>query len=113
MGSVYANHIYDIENPTVGLLSVGEEKTKGDLLTTEAHELLEKSGLNFIGNVEGRDILKGGTNVIICDGFVGNVVLKFAEGVLGILRAKFSDYAFKGLYNKVKVGLAYGKFKKY
>src|SRR4030095_754943 len=112
MGSVYANHIYDIENPTVGLLSVGEEKSKGDLLTTETHELLEKSGLNFIGNVEGRDILKGGTNVIICDGFVGNVVLKFAEGVLGILRAKFSDYASRGLWNKVKVGMAYGTLKK-
>jgi glycerol-3-phosphate acyltransferase PlsX len=111
MGSVFANHIYKIENPTVGLLSVGEEKSKGDLLTTEAHELLESSGLNFIGNVEGRDILKGGTNVIVCDGFVGNVVLKFAEGVLGILRTKFSDYASKSLFHKMKVGLAYGTLK--
>lgn len=112
MGSVYANHIYNIENPKVGLLSVGEEKSKGDTLTSEAHELLEKSSLNFIGNVEGRDILKGGTHVIICDGFVGNVVLKFAEGVLGILKTKFSDYASKGLFNKIKVGLAYGTLKK-
>lgn len=111
MGSVYANHIYDIENPRVGLLSVGEEKSKGDTLTSEAHELLEKSSLNFIGNVEGRDILKGGTHVIICDGFVGNVVLKFAEGVLGLLKTKFSDYASQGLLKKVKVGLAYGTLK--
>lgn len=111
MGSVYASHIYDIQNPTVGLLSVGEEKTKGDMLTTEAYELLEKSGLNFIGNVEGRDILKGSTNVIICDGFVGNVVLKFAEGVLGILKAKFSEYASRGVIKKMKVGMAYGTLK--
>lgn len=111
MGSVYADHIYGIENPTVGLLSVGEEKSKGDTLTVEAHELLEKSGLNFIGNVEGRDILKGSTHVIICDGFVGNVVLKFAEGVLGILRAKFRDFADKGITKKIKAGMAYGTLK--
>jgi phosphate acyltransferase len=111
MGSVFAAQIYNIENPTVGLLSVGEEKSKGDMLTTEAYELLEKSGLNFIGNVEGRDILKGSTHVIVCDGFVGNVVLKFAESVLSILKTKFSDYAEKSLFNKVKVGLAYGTLK--
>jgi glycerol-3-phosphate acyltransferase PlsX len=108
MGSVYANHIFEIENPTIGLLSVGEEKTKGDLLTTEAYVLLEKSGLNFKGNVEGRDILKGTVNVVVCDGFVGNVILKFAEGVLGILRTKFKDYAEKNILNKLKVGLARG-----
>jgi phosphate acyltransferase len=111
MGSVYANHIHNIDNPTIGLLSVGEEKEKGDLLTFETHELLEKSGLNFIGNVEGRDVLKGSVNVIICDGFVGNVILKFAEGVLGFLKAKFKDYADKSLLNKVKVGMAYGTLK--
>lgn len=111
MGSVYANHIYKIENPTVGLLSVGEEKSKGDILTTEAYELLEKSGLNFIGNVEGRDILKGGTHVIVCDGFVGNVVLKFAESVLSLLKTKFSDYANRGIFSKLKVGMAYGTLK--
>jgi len=108
MGSVYASHIFGLDNPTVGLLSVGEEKTKGDLLTTEAYELLERSGLNFTGNVEGRDILRGKVNVVVCDGFVGNVILKFAEGVLGILRTKFRDYAEKSFFNKVKVGLARG-----
>jgi phosphate acyltransferase len=111
MGSVYANHIHNIENPTIGLLSVGEEKEKGDLLTFETHELLEKSGLNFIGNVEGRDVLKGSVNVIICDGFVGNVILKFAEGVLGFLKAKFKDYADRSIMNKIKVGMAYGTLK--
>jgi phosphate acyltransferase len=111
MGSVFANHIYNVDKPTVGLLSVGEEKSKGDLLTTEAYELLEKSGLNFIGNVEGRDIMKGNTDVIVCDGFVGNVVLKFAESVLSLLKTKFSDYADRGLINKLKVGMAYGTLK--
>lgn len=111
MGSVFANHIYGIENPTIGLLSVGEEKSKGDTLTVETHELLEKSGLNFIGNVEGRDIMKGNTHVIICDGFAGNIVLKFAESVLSLLKTKFKDYADKGIINKVKVGMAYGTLK--
>ncbi len=111
MGSIYASSIYGIENPKVGLLSVGEERTKGDMLTVEAYELLEKSGLNFVGNVEGRDILKGSTHIVVCDGFVGNVVLKFAESVLGILRTKFSDYAERGFLSKVKVGMAYGTLK--
>jgi len=111
MGSVFAEHIHGIKNPTVGLLSVGEEKTKGDLVTTQAYELLEKSNLNFIGNVEGRDILKGSTSVIVCDGFTGNIVLKFAEGVLGLLKTKFTDYANQGFFSKMKVGLAYGTLK--
>ena len=111
MGSVYANHMFDLANPTVGLLSVGEEKSKGDTLTTESYELLEKSGLNFVGNVEGRDIMNGSTNVVICDGFVGNVILKFAESVLGLLKSKFKDYAERGLVNKIKVGMAYGTLK--
>jgi glycerol-3-phosphate acyltransferase PlsX len=111
MGSVYATHIHNIKNPTVGLLSVGEEKEKGDMLTIDTHEMLEKSGLNFIGNVEGRDVLKGSVNVIVCDGFVGNVILKFAEGVLGFLKTKFKDYAEKSIVNKMKVGMAYGTLK--
>lgn len=111
MGSVFAEHIHGIKNPTVGLLSVGEEKSKGDLVTTQAYELLEKSNLNFIGNVEGRDILKGSTSVIVCDGFTGNIVLKFAEGVLGLLKTKFTDYANRGFLSKMKVGLAYGTLK--
>ena len=78
MGSIYMKNVYGIEKPKIALLSVGEEKSKGDNLTIEAYELLEKSGLNFIGNVEGRDVLRGKADVIVCDGFVGNVILKFA-----------------------------------
>lgn len=111
MGSVFSTHIYGIENPTIGLLNVGEEKSKGDTLSVETYELLEKSGLNFKGNVEGRDIMKGETDIIVCDGFVGNVVLKFAESVLPLLRSKFREYADKGIINKLKVGMAYGTLK--
>lgn len=111
MGSVFSTHVYGIENPTIGLLNVGEEKSKGDTLSVEAYELLEKSGLNFKGNVEGRDIMKGETDIIVCDGFVGNVVLKFAESVLPLLRSKFREYADKGIINKLKVGMAYGTLK--
>lgn len=81
MGAIYYSSLTGVENPTVGLLSVGEEPEKGNDLTIEAHKLLLSSGLNFIGNVEGRDIPFGKANVIVCDGFVGNVVLKFAEGM--------------------------------
>ena len=82
MGSIYLKSIFGIERPTVGLLSNGEEETKGNRLTLESHELLKKSNLNFIGNIEGNDVLTGRANVVVCDGFVGNVLLKFGEGVV-------------------------------
>jgi glycerol-3-phosphate acyltransferase PlsX len=77
-------------NPAVGLLSIGEEPEKGNAVTKEAHQLLQASGLNFIGNVEGRDLPLGGTehqavDVVVCDGFVGNVVLKFYEAVAPLM----------------------------
>lgn len=81
MGSVYAEKIWGIERPRVGLLNIGEEETKGNELSLATYELLKQSNLNFIGNVEGRDITKGDVDVIVCDGFIGNVVLKFGEGL--------------------------------
>jgi len=111
MGSIYMKNVYGIENPSVGLLNVGEEKTKGDSLTIETYELLEKSNLNFTGNVEGRDVLNGSADIIVCDGFVGNVILKFAEGVLEVLKGKFRNYASKGLMKKLWVGMMYGTLK--
>lgn len=86
MGSSYVNHIFGIRYPKVGLLNVGEESSKGHDLMVEAHALLSASDLNFIGNVEGRDILKGVADVVVCDGFVGNIILKFAESIEGFLR---------------------------
>jgi glycerol-3-phosphate acyltransferase PlsX len=80
-GCVFTRAFLGIENPTVGLLNVGSEAGKGNQLAKEAYPLLQKSGLNFIGNVEGMDIPKGKANVIVCDGFVGNILLKFCEGL--------------------------------
>ncbi len=111
MGSIYMKNIYSIESPRVALLSVGEEKSKGDNLTLEAHELLSASGLNFTGNVEGRDILNGKADIVVCDGFVGNVILKFAESVLELLKSKFRNYASQGFFKKLWVGMMYGTLK--
>ncbi len=82
MGSVYASERFGIENPRVGLLSIGEEASKGNELTKAAHLLLKDSPINFVGNVEGRDIMSDAIDVVVCDGFTGNVVLKTLEGSL-------------------------------
>jgi glycerol-3-phosphate acyltransferase PlsX len=81
MGEVYARYFLRNPNPRVGLLSIGEEETKGNELTKEAFKLLTETSLNFIGNVEGRDLMAGKADVIVCDGFIGNVVLKVSEAV--------------------------------
>lgn len=81
MGAVFMEISSAVTNPRVGLLSIGEEKTKGNDLVLATHYLLEQSGLNFIGNIEGGDIFKGKADVIVCDGFVGNIMLKFAESL--------------------------------
>lgn len=85
MASAYAEHVLQIHKPKVGLLNVGEEPGKGNALVKEVYDELAQSSLNFIGNIEGRDISKGHADVVICDGFVGNVVLKFAEGLASSL----------------------------
>ena len=85
MGTVYSRFILNNINPRVGLLSIGEEDSKGNELTLEAFKLLKESEINFAGNIEGRDIVRGEVNVIVCDGFVGNIVLKLSEGLAGFL----------------------------
>ncbi len=81
MGSIYASIFYNTPEPSVGLMSIGEEEGKGNELTREAFDLLKATpGIKFFGNVEGRDLLKGTTDVVVTDGFTGNVVLKLAEG---------------------------------
>lgn len=81
MGEVFAKYLLKNPNPCVGLLSIGEEATKGNELTKEAFKLLTETSLNFIGNVEGKDVMSGKADVIVCDGFIGNVVLKVTEAV--------------------------------
>jgi glycerol-3-phosphate acyltransferase PlsX len=85
MGSVYARVAFGIEAPRVGLLSIGEEETKGNELTREAHRLLRASPLSFIGNIEARDVYSGAADVIVCDGFTGNVALKISEGLVDVV----------------------------
>ncbi len=79
LGSLYAEHVYHIPNPKVGLMNLGEEEEKGNVLTQSTFPLLQKSEINFIGNIEGRDLFNDKADVIVCDGFTGNVMLKLAE----------------------------------
>ncbi len=81
MGSIYMKGVMDIEKPTVGLMSNGEEEGKGDELTKETFPLMREAPINFIGNIEGRDVMEGTADVMACDGFVGNVILKTVEGM--------------------------------
>lgn len=85
MGRVFMESVLGLENPKIGLMSIGEEESKGNDLTREVYERLENSSLHFIGNVEGKDIYSGKADVIVCDGFTGNVALKVSEGVVETL----------------------------
>ena len=95
VGTVYARKMLNIQNPTVALLSVGVEEGKGNEVVRESYPLFQRSGLNFIGNVEGYDIPSGRANVIICDGFVGNILVKFCES-LGKIISRWLEDKVKG-----------------
>ncbi len=103
VGYVYARELLNIPNPTVALLSVGVEEGKGNELVKESYPLFQRSGLNFIGNVEGNDIATGRANVIVCDGFVGNILVKFCEG-LGVAIAEWLKINFKGQLSDADIG---------
>ena len=97
MGSVYSELMFGVDKPRVGLLNIGEEETKGNEQALATYPLLkEEQHINFIGNVEGRDINKGTVDVVVCDGFVGNVVLKFAEGLASAIMVVIKDAISKG-----------------
>jgi|SRR5690349_611427 len=91
MGDIYFRAIFGAQKPRVGLLSIGEEESKGNDLTRSAHQLLKALNLNFVGNVEGRDLYNGNVDVIVCDGFVGNVALKISEGLVETVRYILKD----------------------
>jgi glycerol-3-phosphate acyltransferase PlsX len=101
MGSIYAAGMFHLENPSVGLLNIGEEESKGTDAVKEAYALLRESHLNFIGNVEGRDILQGKANVVVCDGFVGNAILKFAESVPGLFKTQLGAVIRKNILTRI------------
>jgi glycerol-3-phosphate acyltransferase PlsX len=101
MGSAFCSTVFHTERPSIGLLNIGEEKSKGDSIIKQAHDLIENSNLNFYGNVEGKDIALGTTNVVVCDGFTGNVVLKTMEGVAGVLFKELKNVINSATLNKV------------
>jgi len=104
LGSVFAEVFFGISDPSVGLLSVGSEEGKGNRQVREAYKLFSKSGLNFVGNVEGVDVPLGKTNVVVCDGFVGNILMKFSEG-LGMAVVEYVKAKAQGTSQKEIAGL--------
>lgn len=101
MGSTFISRVVGVEQPKVALLSIGEERSKGNDLLNHARQGFEMSRLNFIGNIEGGDILKGAADVVVCDGFVGNILLKFAESVSGILSLHMRKYIGKKILSNI------------
>jgi glycerol-3-phosphate acyltransferase PlsX len=115
MGETYFRAIFGTARPTVGLLSIGEEESKGNELTRESFQLLKQLPLNFVGNVEGRDIYNGEVDVIVADGFVGNVALKTSEGVANLVRATLKETLKATITRQVGALLsrsAFAEFKK-
>jgi len=121
MGSALSR-VFDIESPKVGTLSIGEESSKGNQLVKETYAMLADSSLNFIGNVEGRDIFQGNVDVIVCDGFVGNICLKVSEGlveaatemiragIIGSLKAKIGYFLARPVFRKFKKRVDYAEY---
>jgi len=101
MADAYCKNILNKPNPTVGLLNIGEEEKKGTEFIREAYELLGKSRLNFIGNVEGKDLFSGKCDVIICDGFVGNVALKVSESAVEVMQTFLKRYLLSNIWGKI------------
>jgi glycerol-3-phosphate acyltransferase PlsX len=112
MATIYAQEMGGVKNPSIGVLSMGEEEGKGNEVSEAAAKLIQQSNLNFVGNVEGRDILNGKVDIVICDGFVGNILLKFGESVPLLLKHLLSKTAEASFFDKIKIGLSKGSLKK-
>lgn len=110
MASAFS-HIFDIERPRIGILSIGEEVGKGNTLVKETYLRLAASSLNFVGNVEGRDVFQGNVDVIVCDGFVGNICLKLSEGLAGAAMQMLKDEIMKSTLAKIGYLLARPAFR--
>ena len=105
LGSLYSQNVYGIEKPRVALLNIGEEPSKGNLLTQSTHKLLaESKEINFIGNIEGRDLFLGQADVVVCDGFTGNIVLKQAEGIYTLMKKRGIKDEFFDRFNYENYG---------
>lgn len=115
MGSIYMKSVLKFNNPRVGLLNIGAEAEKGDKLTKEAYDLLQNSNIHFVGNIEARDLPDGACDVLVCDGFVGNVLLKFAEGFAKSIFSIIKEEITKGWIYKIGALIlkpAFGNLKK-
>ncbi len=112
MGNLFSKQIVGVPSPRVGLMSVGEEESKGNDLTREVHKMLKKASLNFIGNVEGRDIYNGRADVIVCDGFTGNVALKTSEGLIEAVLKLLRDELSSNVQAKIGALLSQQSFKR-
>lgn len=122
MGKIYFENILNINNPTVGLINIGAEEEKGNELTKKTYKLLKKTNLNFIGNVEPRDISSGDINVLVCDGFIGNTVLKMYEGVasnifnilkseiMSSVRTRIGGILLKSIFKNFKEKFDYSEY---
>jgi glycerol-3-phosphate acyltransferase PlsX len=113
MGHIYARDILGYDNPRVGLLSVGEEEGKGNELTKETYDQLKDSSLNFVGNVEGRDIYNGRCDVVVTDGFTGNVALKISESLAEMLGAMIKEELMRDIRSKLGASLAIPAFARF
>lgn len=105
MGKVFLENVVHIDNPKIGLLNVGVESHKGDKLAKEAYKLLSESDLNFVGNIEARDLFTGKVNILVADGFAGNVAIKSAEGIISIFKSQMKEILYKSFKTKL-AGLA-------
>ena len=110
MGHFYAQMIFGIEAPRVGLMSIGEEEGKGNEVTKETFRVLKETGLNFMGNAEGRDVFNGNMDVIVCDGFIGNVVLKASESLAEMMSKLIRESLTRSTTRKIGALLAKGAF---
>jgi glycerol-3-phosphate acyltransferase PlsX len=111
MGEIYSRCVLKVKRPRVGILSIGEEEIKGNELTREATPLLKTLGVNFIGNVEGRDLFSGHADVIVCDGFVGNVALKVSEGLVDMIRVLLRESLEATVTRKIGYALSRSAYK--
>jgi glycerol-3-phosphate acyltransferase PlsX len=110
MGSVFAKYHLGIKDPRIGLLNIGEERSKGTDCVKEAYEQLENSPLNFVGNVEGRDVFVGTADVVVCDGFVGNILLKFGESIVSFTGTVLKQEIKKSMFARIGAALMRGVF---
>ena len=113
MGSIYAELVFDKESPSIGLMSIGEEDSKGTDKTKEAFKALKETGLNFIGNVEGRDVFNGTVDVIVTDGFTGNVILKVSEALAEMVQSMLREEIKRTLQASVGFLLSKAAFRRF